>query len=596
MEKTDTTRQTISKEKLSKYMSHKINRLSEEGYYDSQYRPQWEEFIFSNKDEYDLQETSKKIMNLLPRDQLKWEHEDIPNYLVSWAKSTLQKRIDERNMTEKEYTNIMQQVEKYWSVIAESNKRNREYGGGWGDIILSVNTGKMYDVDWAGNAELLKDYKGKQYYSSRTWASGAGYIFAGKTSLIYLPTTRMDVAHPELWGRQKINWMDIAVLTHRWLVDEQHPTVIKDCAWVDMVLLSQKDHLSPDGSGKFLWEVIKTKWAHIEELPLMTFRTTYYDENLEQQEVSFTYRTNMDPKEINFNAIGKVFLGINRWFDVEDTGRFTDQKVGIKKYKDKYVRLWTFWLIKEVFDEHPIQKTEDKLYIDEIAIWSANRIEHEKIEVEVSGYPNMINGWEIKNDLACKENKKEWMIFWYEIERICKEHNVDTNELYEEFDNHMDRRVQGYHSMIYEKRVSDINSKFDILDKEYMEYEETLPSELFEKFPRSYREAYMERKLHEKVINERTNTLSRSSKKIQKEIALEFLKTNPKEKFDLTDSYAVGNCKEWTQRFVNAFWLKESWVKAEDLMKHKHISKMMEESRFRAVILKKILESNDIQQ
>ncbi len=44
----------------------------------------------------------------------------------------------------------------------------------------------------------------------------------------------------------------------------------------------------------------------------MTFRTTYYDENLEQQEVSFTYRTNMDPKEINFNAIGKVFLGINR--------------------------------------------------------------------------------------------------------------------------------------------------------------------------------------------------------------------------------------------------------------------------------------------
>jgi hypothetical protein len=39
------------------------------------------------------------------------------------------------------------------------------------------------------------------------------------------------------------------------------------------------------------------------DLPVKTFSTWYYDENLEEKELSFTYKTNMDPKTINFNEI-----------------------------------------------------------------------------------------------------------------------------------------------------------------------------------------------------------------------------------------------------------------------------------------------------
>ena len=57
---------------------------------------------------------------------------------------------------------------------------------------------------------------------------------------------------------------------------------------------------------------------------------------------------------------------------------------GIRKYKDKYVRLGMFGLIKEIFEEHPIKEDQDKLYIDEWEVGDANRIEHTKVEIPLS--------------------------------------------------------------------------------------------------------------------------------------------------------------------------------------------------------------------
>jgi hypothetical protein len=47
----------------------------------------------------------------------------------------------------------------------------------------------------------------------------------------------------------------------------------------------------------------------------------------------------------------------------------------MRKYKGKYVRLGTFGLIKEVFEENPIKEDKDKLYIDELEIGDANKID-----------------------------------------------------------------------------------------------------------------------------------------------------------------------------------------------------------------------------
>jgi len=48
------------------------------------------------------------------------------------------------------------------------------------------------------------------------------------------------------------------------------------------------------------------------------------------------------------------------------------------------VRLGTFGLIKEIFEENPIKEDKDKLYIDELEIGNANKIEHTRFEVQLS--------------------------------------------------------------------------------------------------------------------------------------------------------------------------------------------------------------------
>jgi hypothetical protein len=592
--------QTISKEKIANYIQNKRDKLLEQWYYKNNWENQNpmntlrnevgnDDSLASNK-----QKIIHQIISILPRDPLRGQHEPLPSYLAWWTKeSTINNvfsKINQRIMTEEEYNNIMQQVEKYWSILPDTKIRNRDFGGARWSLILSLSTGKIYDVESDSWRELLKDYKWKQYYSSRSWMSGAWYIYAGKSSLVYLPMMRIDVAHP--WSEgwlQEINWLNMAILTNRGAINEEYPTVIKDCVWVDVVLLSQKDHLSPDWSWKLLWEVIKSKWACIEHLPTRTFTTEYYDENLQKQTLSFTYKTNMDPKDIKFNDIGQWFLDIKRWFDVETTGKFIDAQVWLRKYKDKYVRLGTFGLIKEIYEENPIKEDQDKLYIHEIEIWSANRIEHTKIEIPLStDYTWNINGREITNNLAVKKNKKTKEIPIATFENICANHSINPAYIYENRKDEKEKTTSC--DLVYERRVAELHPDFASISNEYMEYEESIPYEIYNIYPRSYREGYMKEKLFEKVYNERRNTNNWSQEE-QKNIVMQYLKENLNQKFILNDSYKVGNCEAWTKRFMDAFWLPSSGVSAKELLKHSRLNTMVEENRFRAIVLEKYLQS-----
>jgi len=98
------------------------------------------------------------------------------------------------------------------------------------------------------------------------------------------------------------------------------------------------------------------------------------------------------------------------------------------------------------------------------------------------------------------------------------------------------------YDLVYEKKMSEIHPDFINLGQEYMEYEDSIPEEIFNIYPRSYWQEYMARKLFEKTYNERSNTINRSEDK-QKELVINFLKNNPQKKFVVKDSYAVGNCE-----------------------------------------------------
>jgi len=120
---------------------------------------------------------------------LKWEEAEKEliakiydhSFLTAWTDTiqTYITKINNRTLSEKEYAKIIKEIEQEGSILPTSPQRIFSYGGWSWDIILSETTGKIYCVDNDNDvSDLLSDYKGKQYYQSRSWASGEGYIIA----------------------------------------------------------------------------------------------------------------------------------------------------------------------------------------------------------------------------------------------------------------------------------------------------------------------------------------------------------------------------------------------------------------------------------
>ena len=490
-------------------------------------------------------------------------------------------KIDDRSLPIEEYEKMQKQIENYWSILSRSNKRKWEFGWWYWDIILSLTTWKVYDVEWDWENWLKEDYNWKRYYSSRSWLSGAWNIYAGKWSLIYMPSSRMDVTYPELYFKD-INGLNMTMCTSRWVVDENLPTIIKSWKvnlWVDAVLLSQKNHLE-QWTARDLINTIETKWENLKDWPVYTLKIRYIDENFEEKEKVFTYKTNMNPKDLNFRAFWKECFWINRWFDVEQTWTFIDRVVWIRKYNWKYVRLWQFGLVKEVFDEHPDSKM-DSTYIDEIEIWDKNEIIHKKVEVEpmFSDYNGVrkFNWWILWDNIAYRSKKNTSEIDNYGLREICSDHKLQYNESYLNDD--------VYH-VIYENEISQYNGLLEDAWKVNMEFEYYVPKSIFEQFSIEYRKSFLHKKLSQKAaLSINIHSLSENT---QKDIARNYLKNHQNTVFTLEDSYRSWNCHPGTDRFVETFKLPDR-ILGKDLLKHKDFEKMLSIYDFRKIFVKKAI-------
>ena len=265
--------------------------------------------------------------------------QDIPDFKAnSWDKWYYLSKIEDRSLSAAEYEKMQRQIEEHWSILARSNKRWRDFGWwGW-SIILSLTTWKIYDVEWDWESALEEDYNAYRYYTSRSGASAAWNLIAWKWSLIYMPYSRMDVTYPESYFRD-INGLNMTMCTCRWVIDEDLPTIIKSGKidlWVDAVFLSQKDHLE-QWNARDLINTIETKWENLKDWPVYTYKIKYFDENLQEKEKTVTFKTNMNPKDLNFRGRWKELFWIERWFEVEHTWSFIDKVVWIRKYKWKRI-------------------------------------------------------------------------------------------------------------------------------------------------------------------------------------------------------------------------------------------------------------------
>ena len=496
------------------------------------------------------------------------------DYYLDWIRN--------RSLPIEEYEKMQSDIEKHGSILSRTNRRRWWFGGGDGSIILSLTNWKIYDVEWSGEKELEEDYKSSRYYTSRSWASAAWNIYAGKWSLIYMPSSRIDVAHPSLDFRD-INGLNVTMCTCRWVIDEDYPTVItswKVNLWVDAVFLSQKDHLQ-QWMAKDLINTIETKGENLKDWPVYLYKIKCYDENLQPIVKTYSFKTNMNPNDASIKSVARNAFCINRWFDVEDTWSFIDWVVWIKKHGWKYVRLWKYWLVKEVFDEHPDSDYE-KIFMDEIEIWDKNEIIHKKEEVQPllwgSRPVKKFNWWVVWDKFAYKNVKGNHNLYDFDYEDICSEHGIEYNE---------ELKSDDVYHLVYEDDISKYNQLIKWEWKLNMEFEYYVPESIFEKFSTEYWKNFLAKKLEEKVI--KGLNIHSLSETMQKNIVVNYLMANQNRIFTLQDSYDSWNCHPWTDRFVKTFGLSDK-ISGKDLLKHKGFQKMLGVYDFRKIFVRKALE------
>lgn len=295
-----------------------------------------------------------------------------PNYISATEKRS--NKVKQRTMTEQEYQKIMKEIDENNSILPISNERSYSYGHWGGDVILSETTGKMYCTDSADLNELIRDYNWNQYYTSRSGASGAWNIIAGKKTLIYLPTVRKDVAHP-FWEipQSDLNGLRIFAWSDRGVVDKNYPITIigKDSDEYDFTFLDPTKPLE-------VISTIKSQGEGISDLPLFEENFwSYFDKNWDSQELIITYHSkNKISKKIITDIVKNTDMCVKYRPDFQETWSEFDRVVWIKKVWDLYLGKWKFWLARQNFwEKNP--RLEQINHLVDYSLWDKWLIEKE---------------------------------------------------------------------------------------------------------------------------------------------------------------------------------------------------------------------------
>ena len=664
-----------------------------------------------------LKKSKKEIVKLLlkkvPREQLKWKtsEKDISkefyeNSFLSYGTNminTLNKKVENRSLTKKEYERIMKEIEKYGSILPTTNKRNFKYGHWNWDVILSSTTNKMYSVEDSNDREdLISDYNGYQYYKSRSWASWAWNIMAWKKTLIYLPTVRKDVMHPE--GERmdtQLNWVNVFAWADRWIVDKEYPITIipekKDK--FDFVFIDPNNvkdifdsvmswGVYPDNYKIFnislwsyymddSWEKQEIIVSYLSDKPikrnklidildwtdnLQTFNWWFKDWPSEFERVIWIYET----EKGNYMTSNKYWHG-TRWFwEINPRDRVTKDdlyehvvwdagKIEKEYYWDSInIRWWEFidkdtvwrygeketddwnsslgwynriktkivllessinelWLWFSETEELAICKLFSETY--EVLAWSISKnyafsiddmdimfaINKDKITISINWITQDADIAQIKNIVynIKKSNEFKNQIYNKIRGRLVDKFNEDsellldnksfTSDLREKHWNLLYRTYGDKVYLWYIAKNIDVNKKFDVLGWSFTDYEEEISIDSFYKWI-DYREKYMHKKVYDKLLYRYISDLKYNK---QKKIWLikNLLKNDPQRIFVVEDSYAVWNCKPWTDNFMTKYGL-QSPISAQDILNHPKFEEMIEKGEFIEVILSKVKDTD----
>jgi len=596
------------------------------------------------------------------------------SFLATWT-NTLEeysKKLKDRTLTKEEYEKIMKEIEEYGSILPTSSIRLFSYGWWWWDVILSETTNKMYCVESdEDRSTFLQDYKWKQYYCSRSWASGEGYFIAGKKSIIYLPTSRIDVADPNEYSRdrQKMNWVTIRARANRWVVDKNCPvTIFPEDGIHDYVFVDPNNVLEIINiikSGGKLPEHFKTYTTHI---------CDYFDEYGEEQSLDITYASDKPwPKKNIVSIIDRTGNIKNEQMKLQPTWSEFSRVMGIYKSGDNFVEKWYLWLATKLYGkQNPITDRLQDLFDYEVGPWwklqkefydevkDLKSIRWWKLLSDTAAYKLDKSTWKyivmvdykfsnlslgedseslfqyfpnnsvggtneecfIKNDIGYAMISHNWSVVLVakdiEEDSIQKVANFLGTQTKEEVQDIYERNLREAFSQTLQKARSsgmyiewresykdllytcfgnkvylwyivkntDLNLKFSSLYHSVQDYEKVITRDEREKYDKDYWNSYMREKAYDKSIKDYVNFYRWDTEKQIREVR-NYLQNNKDKKFFIEDSLEVGNCLPGTQWFMEKFQLKE-WVTWEELLEHPKFERMLQEGRFRSVILNKV--------
>ncbi len=392
-----------------------------------------------------------------------------------------------------------------------------------------MRTKKMYFCyNGADLTELHRLYGGKQYYSSRSGASGAGYFLPQENDLLHVPGGyRAHITHlSEAWPAEMFG-LNVMVPVEG--VGYNSPAVIRKNKII-YFLNNPEDVFEallgnlPNGNDRF--HLVEYRYlsrnGEIEKFSIPWNGGYSYDRNNRPANLPYSF-------EEFASLMGVVPSDIYPAETLEESVYFIEGKMHLKKTEIGLARIGYFGL--------PVEKIEGELFPQE-------------------GPRNFYSGW-------ATQGFGSYQFAWKRVSNGEKVYAVI-------------QAVPGQ-----------LNEKYSLLGDKAMEYE-FLCENVLEWFsqPVEYWVEKMEGELTKKIRSEFLNS-ARWDESQQIAKVRELLTANPEAIFMIEDSLVVGNCRPGTESWMESFGIKEPMT-SQQFLDHKRFEDMLQNSRFRAVILKKL--------
>lgn len=400
---------------------------------------------------------------------------------------------------------------------------NYSFGSGTCDVFISLKTGKIS----SNYTEMHALYGGKQYYSSRSGASGAGFFvpIAEQNDLLKLPGYRAGITYlSEAWPE--------TVLGTKIMVPvegiEHYPAVAEK-----------------DGRLFFLTSASQVLLALQGQLPndFNKVNYKYLNENFEEEIFTVEWAGNMgeerngSPRGLpySFEEFVSLFLQLPN-----NIAKISEQKIGFIEQKMN------------------LQLTED------------GRI----VQTGYLGLPKEV----VEGELF-PETPRSWAHNWV----------TQSFSKYE----FVYKRVSSGNKVyaIIQAIPEEINKKYSILGPDYMEYE-LIVENVAEWFSKPIEEWVEQLKagLTTKIRNQFVDTSRWSIPQAKNKVRELLQQCSDKTLFVTQDSLDTGNCLPGTENFMQSYGL-ENGMTCNQILKHKKFEEMIDNGRFRAVIIYKLYDA-----